>query len=234
MLKLSDWLKSLKLNIQNILNLNFFLLNILFLFSYTLNTGDREKISSSTPYRYLDTRTVYAYDLNGNQLGDGPLISDKWITVQTAIPEKKMDKTSYTNKDFINKKISGHNIKVGPETIKEGPIAYQMKIATDDGLKDLSIYKNETYMQAVYGTILAGNNIKYTGEAGFAIGRHLLHPAVLGNNFGCGVTDKDNFSEYMDYLSGYGAKSGKTRYDKYGTVIFGRIRQKSIPGVYVY
>lgn len=202
--------------------------------SYTLNNGDRKEITNSTPNRYLDTRTVTAYDLNGKQIGDGPLISDGWITVQSAMPDTKSDKTAYTKNDFINKTISGSSIKVGPETIKEGPIAYQMKIATDNSLEKLKLNKNDSYMQAVYGQILAGNNIGTTGEADFAIGRHLLHPAVIGNNYGCGVTDKYNFSEYMDYLKGYGAKPGKTRYDKYGTVIFGRIRQKSIPGVYVY
>ena len=50
----------------------------------------------------------------------------------------------------------------------------------------------------------------YIGHGGPVI----INPtAVIGNNYGCGVTDKYNFSEYMDYLKGYGAKPGKTRYD---------------------
>ena len=42
------------------------------------------------------------------------------------------------------------------------------------------------------------------------------------------------FRRNSEKIKRYGAKPSNDRYDKYGTVIFGRIIQKSIPGVLVY
>lgn len=206
--------------------------------SYTINNGDNKLITYQTPNRFLDTRTVYQFDLDGNILTQYNSVTNKneelkqefkgWITVQSAVPDKKSDKTSYTKNDFIDMHISGSLIKVGPETIKEGPVAYKMLSAPKSTYfqDTLKLDIGDLYTQAVYGQILAGNKIQIDGNANFASGRHLTHPAAIGNNSGCGVTSKNNYTKYTNYLYNLGMRNNY--------VIFGNIKQKSLSGLSVY
>ncbi len=59
------------------------------------------------------------------------------------------------------------------------------------------------------------------GDAGYGPpdGRHLQHPARYYGNTGCGVTSKENFTNYTSYLT-------DTLGLPYGYVLFGTIQQK--------
>jgi len=127
--------------------------------------------------------------------------------------------------------IAGNKIKVGPETISEGKIAYQLKNAYDyDDIWDIK--KGDIYLQAVYGNTMYEEKEKLRsigpdGRANLSVGRYLLHPAEKGNNSGCGVTNKTNFIKYTKQLNSIWNIP-------VGAVIFGNIHQKYDPLLKVY
>ena len=191
-----------------------------------------EKNEKRLEYGGLDSRTIISRDLQGNIIDEQTKTFDGWTTVQSMLPGKDNEgKIPYTTEAFIPMNVRDlydgkRTIKVGPETIAEGAVAYKiLKMAEPRfGLK-----AGDIYLQAVMGNLLVkGYRIGADGNAGYAEGRHLLHPTKKYGNMGCGVTGSvDAFHAYTDFLT-------KTLGLPAETVIFGKIYQKDNPYEWVY
>ncbi|MGI5077825.1 hypothetical protein [Treponema maltophilum] len=202
---------------------------------YIYNAEKNEKRSE---YGGLDSRTIISRDLKGNIIDKQTKTFDGWTTVQSMLPgEDSKGKIPYTAKAFIPMNVRDlyggkRTIKVGPETIAEGAVAYKIVKSHNDNLKTQYIYEGDIYLQAVMGNLLAkGYRIGADGNAGYAEGRHLGHPTKNYGNTGCGVTGGDNnmtnFYSYTNFLT-------KTLGLPVGTVLFGKIYQKDNPYEWVY
>ncbi|MGI5174629.1 hypothetical protein H0R92_13645 [Treponema sp. OMZ 840] len=197
-----------------------------------------EKNETRSEYGGLDSHTIISRDLEGNIISDQTKTFGGWTTVQSMLPGKdSKGKIPYTAKAFIPMNVRDlyggkRTIRVGPETIAEGAVAYKIVKSHNDNLKTQYIYEGDIYLQAVMGNLIAkGYRVGADGNAGYAEGRHLGHPTENYGNTGCGVTGGDNnmtnFYSYTNFLT-------KTLGLPVGTVLFGKIYQKYNPYEWVY
>ncbi|MGI5171981.1 hypothetical protein H0R92_00040 [Treponema sp. OMZ 840] len=194
-----------------------------------------EKNETRSEYGGLDTRTIISRDLEGNIIPEKTKSFGGWTTVQSMLPGKdSKGKIPYTADAFISMNVRDlyggkRTIRVGPETITEGAVAYKILKMTQNKWE---LNKGDIYLQAVMGNLLAkGYRIGADGNAGYAEGKHLGHPTKKYGNTGCEVTGGDNnmtnFYSYTNFLT-------KTLGLPVETVLFGKIYQKDNPYERVY
>jgi len=156
-------------------------------------------------YKGLDSIVVTQRDLEGNVTSRRQY--DNVMSVQTMLPEDPLtEKQIYGHDRFIGipyltllDQSSGlHNfgmVNVGPETLREGDVAYKIMEAGNNPQIN-GITSGDTYLQAVMGSLYApGYTVHPDGNANYAEGRHLQHPAEKYGNSGCVVFGPANWSD---------------------------------------
>jgi hypothetical protein len=180
----------------------------------------------SNQYKGLDSITVTQRDLKGNVLDKRTF--DGWTTVQTMIPD------AYSFNNFLDvpwTSIYGDNgtVKVGPETIAEGAVAYKLLQRTITN-ETLMLKAGDTYLQAVEGNLIApGYHMGSDGNAGYANGAHLQHPTSCFGNMGCLVTGNYGSTSGLDQFNAYTSYLRNTLKLPYGYVLYGQLEQKYNP-----
>jgi hypothetical protein len=136
----------------------------------------------------LDTVKVTQYDLNGSAMSQRDF--GGWTTVQTMLPkEGTYNFNTFQDVTLLSLPSGLHTVKVGPETIRTGEIAWTMMSLSQPAWE---LGAGDTILAYTKGQILAGNRIGLNGTTSYAPGAFMVHPTNHGSNSGCAVTSDSN------------------------------------------
>jgi hypothetical protein len=124
-------------------------------------------------------------------------------------------------------------IRVGPETVREGDIAWTIESQKYDWT-EVGIHRGDPILRYSAGRLIAGNSINNEGHANYNYGRHLVHPTANFTSEGCAVTGDtremsglEQYQEFVTYLN-------EKLHHNIGYTLLGELRQKHNPYLYVY
>jgi hypothetical protein len=191
------------------------------------------KEAPNLAYAGKDSVEVTQWDLEGNMLM-GPQRFNGFTSVQT-----KYNTEEYGYDAFVQVPWSlvynGHGIvNVGPETLMKGDIGFVLLQYPDNSKIDLwGIAKDDPYLRAIMGTIMAGTRVKPDGSTNLSNASIAMHPTINFGNTGCPVTGNWNGQTGVTLFTNFTSYLTNNLNLPYGYVLYGKLIEQNNPYIKV-